>query len=108
MQSGERFGILLPDSQGGIAGEPDPRAKRGDGGGGDAATRLDKRIYFDREQGRWRIVLRDYGNGLCEVGWSFVATTVIGKAGRGESVERDVHEMRAIRHARSRLRQLVL
>lgn len=87
---------------------PAPRAQRGDGRDGAADPRLDKRIYLDEKQGRWRIVLRDYGNGLCEVGWSFVATTIIGKAGRGESEERLVHEIRAIRHARSRLRQLVL
>lgn len=98
----------LAQGEVGLDAPPVPRAQRGDGRGGAADPRLDKRIYFDREQGRWRIVLRDYGNDLCEVGWSFMATPVIGKAGRGESMERDVHEMRAIRHARSRLRQLVL
>ena len=92
----------------GQAVPPAPRAERGGGRDGAAASRLDKRTYLDREQGRWRIVLRDYGNGLCEVGWSFLATTLISKAGRGESEARAVHEMRAIRRARSRLRQLVL
>lgn len=75
---------------------------------GESVPRLDKRTYLDPEQGRWRVVLRDYGEGLCEVGWSFVAAIVLGKAGRGESEQRDVHEDRAKRRARSRLRQLIL
>ncbi len=76
--------------------------------GSEAVPRLDKRTYLDREKGRWRIVLRNYGDGLCEIGWSFVATVVMGKAGRGESEQRLLHEDRASRRARSRLRQLVL
>lgn len=70
--------------------------------------RLDKRTYLDQKEGRWQAVMHDYGDGLCEIGWSFVPSVVVGKAGRGESVARDVHEMRAVRRARSRLRQLVL
>ena len=69
---------------------------------------LNKRTHLDREQGRWRIVLRDYGGGLCEVGWSFVGSIIVGKAGRGESEQRELHEDRAVRRARSRLRHLVL
>jgi hypothetical protein len=87
---------------------PAPRAQRGDGRDGAADPRLDKRTYLDKEQGRWSIKAHDFGGGLCEIGWSFVGSVVVGKAGRGESEERDVHEIRAIRRARSRLRRLVL
>ena len=72
------------------------------------APRLDKRTYLDREQGRWQVVLRDYGGGLCEIGWSFKAVAIVVKAGRGESEQRLAHEDRACRRARSRLRQLIL
>ena len=78
-------------------------------GGGAAALRLDKRTYLDGEQqGKYSIKAHDYGGGLCEIGWSFVGSILFGKAARGVAEERDVHEMRAIRRARSRLRQLVL
>ena len=76
--------------------------------GGEAAPRLDKRTYLDREQGRWTVILRDYGDGLCEIGWSFVGSILIAKAGRGESEFRSLHAERAGRRARSRLRQLIL
>ena len=36
-----------------------------------AAVRLDQRTHLD--SGRYRIVLRDYGGGLGEIGWSEVA-----------------------------------
>lgn len=87
---------------------PPPARSAGGGRDGEAALRLDKRTYLDKEQGKWSIKAHDYGGGLCEIGWSFVGSIVVGKAGRGESEERDVHEMRAIRRARSRLRRLVL
>ncbi len=93
---------------GGGSAAPPARGCSEDGRCGAAALRLDKRKYLDREQGRWRIVLRDYGDGLCEVGWSFVAAIVLGKAGRGQSEQRELHEDRASRRARSRLRQLIL
>ncbi len=91
----------------GFAARP-ARSFSEDGRAAEAVPRLDKRTYLDREQGRWRIVLRDYGEGLCEIGWSFAATIVLGKAGRGESEQHEVHEDRAKRRARSRLRQLIL
>lgn len=78
------------------------------GAGGGLAPRLVKRTYLDKEQGRWKIIFRDYGSGLCEVGWSFVGNLAPGKAGRGKSELRPLHEERAVRRARSRLRQLVL
>ena len=98
---------LLDASQGGQA-DPPARSASEDGRGGAAAPRLDKRTYLDREQGRWSIKGYDYGDGLAEIGWSFVGAIVVGKAGRGESEDRDLHEIRAIRRARSRLRRLIL
>jgi hypothetical protein len=95
-------------ASGGQADPPAPRAPRGDGRGGAAAPRLDKRTYLDREQGRWSVILRDYGEGLCEIGWSFVPNLPPAKAGRGESEQRERNADRAIRRARSRLRQLIL
>lgn len=102
-------GELRPDKLSGAqAAPPAPRAKRGDGRGGAAVPRLDKRTYLDKEQGRYRVILRDYGGGLCEVGWSFIPNLLPFKASRGESEQRVQHEDRAVRRARSRLRQLIL
>ncbi len=88
------------------------RSASADGGGGGATLRLDKRTHLDKlralEQGRYRIILRDYGQGLAEIGWSFVPALVPTKSGRGLSEQRDMHEDRAVRRARSRLRQLIL
>ena len=97
-----------PDFDGGSADAPVPRAQRGAGCGGEAALRLDKRTYLDNEQGRFKVILRDYGGGLCEVGWSFVPNLLPFKAGRGESEQREQHEDRAVRRARSSLRQRIL
>lgn len=91
------------------AAPPARRASRApDGRGGAAAHRLDKRTYLDREQGRLRVTLRDYGDGLMEIGWSFIPNLLPSKAGRGESDQRLLHEDRAMRRAKSRLRQLIL
>jgi hypothetical protein len=70
------------------------------------AVRLDKRTHLD--SGRYRIVLRDYGGGLGEIGWSFIPNRVPTKAGRGESKSAEDNQDRAARRARSRLRQLIL
>jgi len=94
--------------EGGQADAPVRSAQRADGRGGEAALRLDKRTYLDREQGRFSVVLRDYGGELCEVGWSFVPNLQPFKASRGTSEQREAHEDRASRRARSRLRQLIL
>lgn len=75
-------------------------------GGGAAAARLEKRTYLN--QGRYRITLRNYGEGLAEIGWSFVSSVAPNKATRGQSAKRDENESRAVRRARSRLRHLVL
>ena len=96
------------NSQGERAAPPAGSAQRPAGRGGEAAHRLDKRTYLDKEQGRYSVVFRDYGEGLCEVGWSFVPNLPPAKAGRGESDQRDMHQDRAVRRARSRLRQLIL
>ena len=85
-----------------------PRAQREDEGRRSRRPRLDKRTYLDREQGKYSIKAHDYGGGLCEIGWSFVGSILVPKASRGEAEDRDVHELRAIRRARSRLRRLVL
>jgi hypothetical protein len=71
-----------------------------------AAVRLDRRTHLD--SGRYRIVLRDYGGGLGEIGWSFIPNRVPSKAGRGESESVEENRDRAARRARSRLRQLIL
>ena len=67
---------------------------------------LKKRTHF--ETGRYRILLTNYGNGLGEIGWSFVPSLRPVKAGKGQSEARDLNEDRAVRRARSRLRRLIL
>lgn len=94
--------------QGRPAGAPARSAERADGCGGAAALRLDKRTYLDREQGRWRAILRDYGEGLAEIGWSFIGNRKPDRAGKGDSEDKSEHQLRAARRARSRLRQLIL
>lgn len=102
---------LLEDKQAALT-----RCADGDGaqargpaaGGGEAATRLDKRTYLDREEGHIKAVLRDYGGGFCEAGWSFVSNLKPFKSARGQSERRTVHEDRAVRRARSQLRQKIL
>ena len=103
-------GEFRPDKhQGERAAPPARGAQRPAGRGGEAALRLDKRTYLDREQARYSVTLRDYGGGLCEIGWSFIPLRPPFKsAGRGISDQRELNEMRAGRRARSRLRQLIL
>jgi hypothetical protein len=89
------------------------RGGSADGCGGEAAAlRLDERTHLDRQgrlsQGHYRVLLREYGNGLAEAGWSFVSSGQFTKAVRGLSDQREMHENRAIRRARSRIRQLIL
>ena len=83
--------------------------RRGDVWGGAAAPRLEKRTYFNTTHtGKNRLILRNYGSGLAEVGWSFISAITPPKAARGSSVQRDLNEDRAARRAKSRLRQLIL
>jgi len=50
--------------------------RRGDVWGGAAAPRLEKRTYFNTTHtGKNRLILRNYGSGLAEVGWSFISAT---------------------------------
>lgn len=71
-----------------------------------AVVRLEKRTHF--EGGRYKIQLINYGNGLAEIGWSFVPSLKPNKAGRGLSESRPANEDRASRRARSRIRRLIL
>lgn len=97
------------DSEGKVASEGVPSSLTvAESAGGEAALRLDKRTYLDREHGHFKVMLRDYGGGFCEAGWSFVPNLQPFKAARGESEQRELHEDRASRRARSRLRQLIL
>ena len=82
------------------------RSASADGGGGEAALRLEQRTHLD--EGKYRIVLRNYGQGWGEIGWSFVSAIAPTKAGKGLSDNREDHEDRAVRRARSRIRQLIL
>ncbi|EEF26745.1 conserved hypothetical protein [Ricinus communis] len=74
--------------------------------GGAAAYRLEKRTHLD--EGSYRIKLTNYGNGLGEVGWSFIPAKKPIKVGKGMSDNRDENEDRSVRRARSRLRKLIL
>jgi hypothetical protein len=88
---------------------PSPLSGKESSGGEAAAFRLEKRTYFDiHTTAKNRITLRNYGNGLAEVGWSFIGLSPTHKAARGFSTARDKNEDRAARRAKSRLRQLVL
>lgn len=82
------------------------RGASADGRGSEAAPRLEQRTHLD--EGKYRIVLRDYGQGLGEIGWSFVSAIPPAKAGKGLSDKREDHEVRAVRRARSRIRHLIL
>jgi len=74
--------------------------------GGASAPRLEKRTHLNT--GNYRIKLKDYGDGLAEIGWSFVPAAVPSKCGKGSSTERVENDNRAVRRARSRLRHLIL
>ncbi len=89
-----------------VATAPFQAAQAGEaGGGGAAAPRLEKRTYSNA---RYRITLRNYGNNMAEIGWSFVGEVPANKAARGESSGRSKNEDRAVRRAKSRLRHLIL
>jgi hypothetical protein len=82
------------------------RSASADGRGGAAAVRLENRTHLD--EAKYRIKLRDYGNGLAEIGWSFIPALVPKKSGKGKSDHREENENRASRRAKSRLRHLIL
>jgi hypothetical protein len=98
-QSNERFDVSLF-----TAGEAPLR--RASDAATRAAVRLDKRTHLD--EGHYRVVLRHYGDGLAEIGWSFVPASAIAKAAPGKSRAAFENRDRASRRARSRLRQFIL
>lgn len=71
-----------------------------------AALRLEKRT--DHNTARFRIMLTDYGNGIGEVGWSFIPSYQADKADRGFSEKREANHDRSVRRSKSRIRKLVL
>lgn len=73
-----------------------------------AALRLVKRTHLDDDNGKFKIILTDYGNGLGEVGWAYVPSLKKDKGHRGNSANREENEDRSVRRARSRLRKLIL
>jgi len=87
-------------------GDPPAPRDSGDGRGGAAALRLEKRTHLNT--GNVRIILRNYGDGIAEIGWSFIPVAMSPKSGKGMSQERVENEDRAVRRARSRLRHLIL
>lgn len=100
-------GEILPARAAGEA--TDSGAARPGGPPAEASPRLDKRTYLDKEQGKYKASLIDYGGGLCEVGWAFVPNLPPFKATlRGESLNREENKDRAVRRARSTMRKKVL
>jgi hypothetical protein len=73
---------------------------------GTDAVRLEKRTHLNT--GNYKIILHDFGDGIAEIGWSFVPVAVSSKVGKGKSTEREENEDRAVRRAKSRLRHLIL
>ena len=92
-------------SEGGEQAAP-ARSRCEDGRGGAAAARLDKRTHLD--EAGYRVKLTDYGNGLAEIGWSFIPALRQKPAVRGKSEAREANDNRADRRARTRIRKLVL
>lgn len=111
-ETSARMRVSAPDGRlsGEVAGAPFPPPLSGEeSSGGAAAPRLEKRTYSNTHTtGKNRITLRNYGNGLAEVGWSFISAILPPKAARGLSSQRTNNEDRAARRAKSRLRQLIL
>lgn len=54
-----------------------------------AALRLEKRT--NHNQSKYKITLTDYGNGLGEIGWSFIHSYQPNKAARGSSENREAN-----------------
>lgn len=78
----------------------------GSEGGEAAAVRLEKRTHLDN--GKYKIILTNYGNGLGEIGWSYVPSLKREKSVRGASEKREENEDRSVRRAKSRLRRSIL
>lgn len=71
-----------------------------------AALRLEKRTLLNTA--KYRVSLIDYGQGVGEIGWSFITSSPSAKAERGKSEHRDKNEDRSMRRSRSKMRQLIL
>lgn len=93
-------------TEGGAQADPPARSASADGRGGAAAPRLDKRTHLD--EGRFRVNLTDYGNGLAEIGWSFIPAVQPSRVGKGLSTNREKNEIRAVRRARGALRKKIM
>ena len=87
------------------------------GGAPGGAVRLDKGTYSDRAKGArhvprvyrgFRAKLIHYGEGLAECAFAFIGDVPRTRGIRGVSENADENEKRAIRRARTRVRQLVL
>lgn len=101
--------IIVIETEGADGADAGEQAQPAPGVGAEAALRLDKRTYLDKEQGHYRANLIDYGGGLCEVGWSFVSIRPAKPSAlRGESEARTDNESRAARRAKSTIRKKVL
>lgn len=94
-------------NEGGTGASEDAPAL-GEALGGVAAHRLENRTHLNETKPRYRVALRYYGNGIGEIGWSFVPAVPPKKAAKGSSEKRLDNEDRAVRRARSRLRHLIL
>lgn len=71
-----------------------------------ADLRLEKRT--NHNTGKYKITLTNYGNGLGEIGWSFIHSHQPNKAARGTSDNKEANQDRAARRAKSRMRKVVL
>lgn len=99
----------VPTSSGFGGGTAAPaRSVSEDGRSGAPAYRLDKRTYLDKEQGRYCVTVRDFGEQLAEIGWSFVPANIPPKSGKGLGEDRQGNDDRSARRAKSRIRQLIL
>ena len=58
------------------------------------ALRLEKRT--NHNTGRYKIMLTDYGNGLGEIGWSFIHSYQPNKAARGFSENKELNQDRRV------------
>jgi hypothetical protein len=89
-----------------LSGADAAQLRRGSGAAAPAAARLDKRTHLD--EAKYRVILRYFGPGLAEAGYSFISARPFKNAARGKSERAQEHRDRAVRRSRSRLRHLIL
>jgi len=97
---------FLEGSQEHLSGSDAARLRRVSDAAAQAAVRLDNRTHLD--EAKYRVILRYFGPGLAEAGYSFVSARPFKKAARGRSERAQEHRDRAVRRSRSRLRHLIL